>query len=590
MANQQNSGKIGQFGRDFMKYVGSKLPYAPVDTLGLMDHLNPKYKHFYDTGTRRENTLSKFSVSRNTGDEFAEGAIGIDKNYHQYMYSNVDVDKGKRLLDYRVMAAYAEVADALDEICDGMIVEDQRGEIVTVEYKDREFSTTVQAELNKEFRKLMEYFDLSNKGWEYFRHLLIDGELFFEHIIHEDHVEEGILGLVEVPTELVDPIYDNVQNMLMRGYLLRQPIINPKTNTIEKYNFIPFDKHQMCYIHSGMWNEDKTMRLPFIENCRRAYRQLTMMEDSVVVHRLVRSPERLMFNVDVGNLPPPKAEAYLKKLMHNYFSRKTYDNGQGGKVNAFDPQSMLDSYWFAKRQGSEGSSVQSLQQGASFDNIEDLSYFVKKLYKSLHIPVGRLDSTATYDDGTTMLREELKFAKTLIRFQQKFANALKDVFITHLKLKNIWEQYNLKEKSFDVQFNPPTNFYTLREAQILELKTQNFTSIANNEGVSQSYSMKKYLDWSDEEIKSNREWLRVDRKLSWELAQIEQFGPNWQDKLNDQAGQMEAGLGADTGGSAIGGMAAGGAMESPPAFGGEAPDNLAGDGQPTTPDQAESPA
>jgi hypothetical protein len=322
------------------------------------------------------------------------------------MYANVDVDKGKRLLDYRVMAAYAEVADALDEICDSVIVENQRLEIATIKFKDTDYSPTIQSELNKEFKKIVDYFNLDTKGWEYFRNLLVDGEVFFEHIIHEDHTDAGILGLIEVPTELVDPIYDNVQNMLIKGYLLRQPVINPKTNSVEDYNFIPFDKHQMCYIHSGLWNEDKTMRLPFIENCRRAYRQLTMMEDAVVVHRLVRSPERLMFNVDVGNLSPPKAEAYLKKLMHNYFNRKTFDNNQGGRINAFDPQSYLDSYWFAKRQGSEGSSVQSLQQNSGFDNIEDLTYFVKKLYKSLHIPIGRLDSASVYDDGTNMLREE----------------------------------------------------------------------------------------------------------------------------------------------------------------------------------------
>ena len=406
--------------------------------------------------------------------------------------------------------------------------------------------------------------------------MLVDGEVFFEHIIHEEHTDSGILGVVEVPTELVDPIYDNVQNMLIKGYLLRQPVINPKTNTVEKYNFIPFDKHQMCYVHSGTWNEDKTMRLPFVENCRRSYRQLTMMEDAVVVHRLVRSPERLMFNVDVGNLSPPKAEAYLKKLMHNYFSKKTFDNNQGGRVNTFDPQSMLDSYWFAKRQGSEGSSVQSLQQGSGFDNIEDLNYFVKKLYKSLHIPVGRLDSASVYDDGTNMLREELKFARTLIRIQQKFAKALKESFITHLKLKKLWDQYKMKEHHFDITFNPPTNFYTLRESQILELKTNNFTSIGGNENVSQTYAMKKYLDWSDNEIKQNREWLRKDKQLAWELAQIETLGPNWREQLQAQADGMEAGM--DTG--AAGGLPDSGApmtdlgaggVEEPPAFGGAAP-------------------
>lgn len=572
-SSQQNSGKLRQFGRDFMRYVSANLPYSPsvldIDTIGTV---NPTYKHFYNTGTRRENVLAKYSVSKQSDDQFPEGTIAIDQNYHQYMYANVDVDKGKRLMDYRVMAAYAEVADALDEICDSVVVEDQRNSTVNIKYKDTDYSNVIKQEIDKEFKKIVDYFNLENKGWEYFRSLLVDGEVFFEHIIHKDHTDAGILGVVEVPTELVDPIYDNVQNMLIKGYLLRQPVINPKTNTVEKYNFIPFDKHQMCYVHSGTWNEDKTMRLPFIENCRRAYRQLTMMEDAVVVHRLVRSPERLMFNVDVGNLSPPKAEAYLKKLMHNYFNRKTFDNSQGGRINSFDPQSMLDSYWFAKRQGSEGSSVQTLQHSSNFESIEDLNYFVKKLYKSLHIPVGRLDTASVYDDGTSMLREELKFARTLIRIQQKFAKALKDSFITHLKLKKLWDEYKMKEHHFDVVFNPPTNFYTLRESQILELKTNNFTSIGGNDSVSQTYAMKKYLDWSDNEIKQNREWLRKDKQLAWELAQIETLGPNWREQLQSQA---DAGGAPAAGGDMSGGgapMDLGGGVEAPPDFGGPAPE------------------
>jgi hypothetical protein len=569
--HQQNKGSTKQFGRDFMRYVASKLPYAgSVLSADTIAEVNPTYKHFYNTGSRRENVLAKYSVSRQTDDGQPEGSFAMDQKYHDYMYANVDVDKGKRLMDYRVMSAYAEVGDALDEICDSVIVEDQRNDIVSLKYKDTDFSPTIINELDKEFKKIAGYYDLHTKGWEYFRSLLVDGEVFFEHIIHEDHKESGILGLIEVPTELVDPIYDNVQNMLIKGYLLRQPVINPKTNTVEKYNFIPFDKHQMCYVHSGIWNEDSTMRLPFIENCRRSYRQLTMMEDAVVVHRLVRSPERLMFNVDVGNLAPPKAEAYLKKLMHNYFNKKTYDANQGGRINAFDPQSMLDSYWFAKRQGSDGSSVQSLQQSSTFDNIEDLNYFVKKLYKSLHIPVGRLDSASIYDDGTSMLRDELKFARTLIRFQQKFATSLKDSFVTHLKLKNLWEEFDMKEHHFEVVFNPPSNFYTLRESQIMELKTNNFTNIGGNESVSQTYAMKKYLDWNDREIKQNREWLRKDKQLAWELAQIETLGPNWREQLDAQAEGMIAEPGA-TGGDMGGGML-GGTMEDPPAFGGAAPD------------------
>ena len=552
-----------------MQYVSNFLPYSSETLIDDISELNPKYKHFYNSGTKRDELLAKHSITRQTSsDEAPGGQFAVEQKYHNYMYANVDSDKSKRLLDYRIMSAYSEVAEALDEICDEVIYKDEDDQIIQLIFKNSEYGGVVISELHNEFQKFVNYFDFENNGWEYFRRLLVDGELMFEHVIHQKHPEEGILGIIDVPTELVDPIYDNVQNMLIKGYLLRRPIFNPKTNTVEKFDYIPFDKNQITYINSGIWNEDKTMRVPFIENCRRAYRQLTMMEDSVVVHRLVRSPARLMFNVDVGNMSPPKAEAYLRKLMHNFWSRKTFDKHQGSPVNAFDPQSMLDSYWFAKRSGSEGSSVQTLDGGPTLSDLDDLIYFVKKLYKSLRVPTNRLEPDSTYEDSAVILREELKFARFIIRLQRQVAVGIKNSFVTHLKLKKLWDKYKLKEHHFDVKFNPPSSFYTLREQQILDLKQNNFGNMSQSEFISTTFSMKKYLDWSDVEIKQNREWLKKDAALQFEISQIASAGPNWRDAMTGEAdpvgGEMPGG-----------GMAGGSALPAgdpgaPPEFGGEA--------------------
>ena len=557
-----------------MQYVSNFLPYNSETIIDDINELNSKYRHFYNAGSRRDDLLASHSVSKHTAsDDVAAGTFSSEDKYHNYMYANIDSDKAKRLLDYRIMSAYSEVAEALDEICDEAIYKDEDDQIVQLLFKNSEYGGVVVNELSSEFQKFVHYFDLENNGWEYFRRLLVDGELMFEHIIHEKHANEGILGIIDVPTELVDPIYDNVQNMLIKGYILRRPVFNPKTNTVEKFDYIPFDKNQITYINSGIWNEDKTMRVPFIENCRRSYRQLTMMEDSVVVHRLVRSPQRLMFNVDVGNMAPPKAEAYLRKLMHNFWSRKTYDAHQGSPVNAFDPQSMLDSFWFAKRAGSEGSSVQTLDGGPTLSDLDDLMYFVKKLYKSLRVPTNRLEPDSSYEDSATILREELKFARFIIRLQRQFAAGIKSSFITHLKLKKLWEKYELKEHHFDVKFNPPSSFYTLREQQILDLKQNNFGNMSQSEFISTTFSMKKYLDWSDIEIKQNREWLKKDAALQFEIAQISTAGPNWRDGITTGAeGEpgAEAPMGGITGGSAL--PPPGGDMtgSEPPDFGGAA--------------------
>ena len=547
MAGQKQS-KESTFGRSLMKYIGSKLPYSNVDVMDTIGDINPKYKLFYGTGGNREKALTKHSISRHTSDdEHPNGMMSVDKNYHQFMYANVDHDKGKRLRDYRIMALYSEVADALDEICDDFITPDENGDVITMQLFNQDFSSVQKSELEKEFRRFSNYFDFDNKGWDYLRQLLVDGELYFEHVIHKEHVEKGVLGVVSIPTELMDPVYDNVQNMLVRGYLLRRPILNPKTGTTEKVEYIPFDKNQVTYINSGTWNEDKTLRMPFIENARRSYRQLSLIEDAIVIYRLVRAPERLVFNVDVGNMPPPKAEAYLKKLMHSYWSRKTYDNAQGGTVNAFDPQSMLDAFWFAKRSGSEGTSVDQLAGGANLGELTDLMYFVKKLYKSLRVPASRLEPESTYQDDTSILREELKFAKFIIRLQHQFTLGIKESFITHLKLKGIWKEYNLKENDIELLFNPPSSFHAMREQQIFDLKQSNYNNMATGEYVSNTFAQKKYLGWKDVEVKQNREWLRKDKELAFELAQIETMGPNWEEMAAAQAeGQAMAadGLGA----------------------------------------------
>ena len=552
-ANQRDHGRGTTFGRSLMKFIGSKLPYSSLDTITNINEINPKYKLFYDTGTKRESLLAKHSVSQELGEDSGSGQMSVDQNFHKFMYANIDHDKGKRLRDFRVMSMYAEVGDALDEICDDFIVEDENHRVAKIAWRNEELNNTKRNEIEKEFHKFSNHFDLENKGWEYIRRLLVDGELFFEHIIHHEFKDKGVLGIVDIPTEVMDPVYDNVQNMLIKGFILRRPVLNPQTGQTEKVEYIPFDKNQVTYIHSNTWNEDQTMRLPFVENCRRPYRQLSLVEDSVVIYRLVRAPERLVFNVDVGNMPPPKAEAYLKKLMHAYWNRKTYDKAQGTTVNAFDPQSMLDAFWFAKRAGSEGTSVDQLAGGANLGELADLMYFVKKLYKSLRVPTSRLEPDASYQDDTSVLREELKFAKFIIRLQRQVSQGLKESFITHLQLRELWKPYDLKETDFEIEFNPPSSFHTLREQQIFDIKAGNYSTMSGNEFVSNTYSQKKYLDWDDIEVMQNRQWLRKDKELAFELAQIETLGPNWRDVIAQQGMGGEAGMGGDMSGG-MGGL------------------------------------
>ena len=563
----------------------SRLPFAYQIVDSLVRN-NPKFHTFKDQASLRDAMLEDQSIflSQPNIDNYGTGTPGsfsINKDYQAFVYASIDKDKGRRMMDYRRMAAYAELADCLDEICDECIVKNDDGDIIDFKLNGS-FSKTVQDEVTKEFRKFIEIYDLENTGWEKFRQLLIEGELFFENLIKEGKEDLGILGLMSIPSDLINPVFHNVQNELLKGFLLQKPIIGP-TNSInseDQQQLLFLQKAQVSYINSGMWNEFKTFRLPFIENAKRAYRQLSLIEDSVVIYRLVRAPERLVFKVYTGNMPPPKAESYIKGLMMKYWSKKTFNGLEQRVSNVYDPQSMLDAYWFPVDAQGKGTDVSTLNSAGNLGEIKDLDYFLAKLYKSLKVPTSRfLTPGDPFKDGAEITREELRFARFIMRLQAQFAMGIKDTFVTHLKLKGLWKEYKIKEQSLKIRFNEPTSFMAMRNQQLLKMKFENYNTATQSEAISKSYAQKYYLDMTSDEMQENREWLRKDAAMAWELAKITEMGPNFREQLAAAQGAAGAEGG---GGEALGGGGGGGApgAEGIPEFGGgEAPTEAGGEGE-----------
>ena len=256
--------------------------------------------------------------------------------------------------------------------------------------------------------------------------------------------------------------------------------------------------------------------------------------------------------------------------MQNYWSKKAFSLDEDKRVQSFNPQSILDAYWFPKREGSTGTEVSTLPGGQNLGELQDLVYFVKKLYKALKVPTNRIDTeNSQYSADANVLREELKFANFIVRLQAQFASGIKETFITHLKLKKMWKTFELRENAFDLEFVPQRNYFELSRQQVLDLKLNNFTNITANESISQGYGKKECLGWSDEMIKANRAWLSKDAALQHELEQIRGAGADW-----------AAGGGAAP--AAGGGAPAGpGGEEMPPDMGpAGAPGGTAGDETP----------
>lgn len=505
---------------------------------------NPKYKDFDEITDENQELIHKHSIYRDPSEPAA--SFANSKMYAEYIYSKIEVNKIKRIQDYRRMAAFAELSDAIDEICDEAVNLNRKKEVITFLYNNEEISDNARKELNKEWKYFIDLFELEHKGFDYFRQFLIDGELFFEHIISED-AENGIIGVMLLPPELISPVYRNRQNDYIENFVIRVAARNVDQRTSmsarQEEEIAILDKNQVTYINSGIWNEDKTIRLPFIENSRRAYKQLTLLEDSIVIYRLVRAPERLVFKIDVGNMSGPQAEAYLKRMMQQFWSKRSFSSQDGQVANSYNPQSMLDAYWFTKRGDSEGSTVDLMQGGQNLGELEDLKYFLEKLYKTLKVPVSRLSSDSVASASSEEItREELRFAKFVMRIQRQFAEGLKEGFITHLKLKGLYDLYEINKHDIKIEFTTPTNFQVAKNQQVLSMQLDNFSNITTNQSISETYAQKKYLDFTDDEILANRGYLRNDAAFRWELAQIEANGPDWK-KQQAEALEIDPSIG-----------------------------------------------
>tara|TARA_R110000744_G_scaffold10369_4_gene32302 strand:- start:11781 stop:13559 length:1779 start_codon:yes stop_codon:yes gene_type:complete len=507
-----------------------------VDLNQNIEALNPKFHVFRNMGVNRDRAILNNSSTRvkpNRPGGF--GGAGLDQTYNDLIYVSLVENKAERLAEWREIASFAEVGDALDEICNEFINEDDQGRIIDILWsRSCDLTGDQKDAISREFDNFIDSFELRTRGWSYIRRILIEGELYLEHIAHEDYVEEGIVGTMMINNELIEPIFADYRNNIMDSFLYTRYDLEKNTNMRHnafevEHEKVPFDKRQVTYVNSGIWDDNGRYPIAFIENARRAYRQLSLIEDSIVIYRLVRAPERLIFDVDVGNLSGPDSEQYLNKMIQKYWADKTFDPNQNDIVKKFKPQSQLDAFWFARREGSEGTKVTQLAGGANLGELTDLNYFKEKLYNSLRVPNNRLQKENTKKDGAEVLSAELKFAEFIIRMQQQFAAALKDSFFTHLKMKGMSsnDDYFLSTKDLDIKFTPPTNFHELRQQQRLQIKISNFNDFISHESISAIYGQIKYLKWSKGEIEDNIKHLKQEAALSFELEQIKGAGPNW---------------------------------------------------------------
>jgi len=466
--------------------------------------------------------------------EFGTAGGQMGQGMGDTMYGSISTNKVVRLSSYRRMAEFPEVGDAIDEICDSAITSDENDNLLNLKLPSK-FGDLDQKEINNAWSEYINLFDFENRMFEYMRLFCIDGELAWENIVSKTEPTAGVLDIKFLPSESYEFTYDmttqqrvgltvfvndgdvniNAHESEQKQKSSKYSVGNVNIQTLNTYDalndesavFLPSE--QITYINTGLYNSIGSFVFPVLERARRAYNQLAMIEDSIIIYRLVRAPERLVFNVDVGNATRTKAEEEVMKMMQKYNTKKVYNPNTATIANDYDPHSMLESFWFVKSQGGSGTEVTTLGGGQNLGELEDLNYFLRKLYISLKVPYNRYaEPTDNLERSTSINYEEYRFAKFIMRLHNRFALGLKDGFKTHLKLKGIWDKQKIKDKDLKIRFTPPSSFDRYEEQQRMTIIIEQYTSMADREEFSNTFCMERYLGWSKEDIAEN--WKRLE--------------------------------------------------------------------------------
>ena len=450
---------------------------------------------------RKEGRKGQSPVPPNADEAIAIAAGGYYGTY-------VDTDNQARnefemIRRYRDMALHPEVDSAVDEVVNEFIVSDAHDTPVEINLDNLDAGMGIKRKIREEFEYIKRLLNFDNRAHEIIRSWYIDGRLFYHKVIDLDNPKKGItelryidpLKIKKVRQKINDKPKDSFGQQQIKGTALEYEygtfvdyyLYNPKgfykggvlgpigDMSLSKGVKMAIDSITFC--PSGLQDLNKRMTLGFLHKAIKALNQLRMIEDSLVIYRLSRAPERRIFYIDVGNLPKVKAEQYLRDVMARYRNKLVYDSSTGEMRDDKKHMSMLEDFWLPRREGGRGTEITTLPGGQNLGELKDVEYFKKKLFNSLNLPPSRLtDDNKGFNLGKTteVLRDELKFTKFIGRLRKRFGEMFQDMLKTQLILKGIiapedWD--DMKEHIqydflFDNHFNELKNIEMMNQRMI----------------------------------------------------------------------------------------------------------------------------
>ena len=457
---------------------------------------------------------------------------GVDNYIASGFYGQyVDIEGAYRseyelIKRYREMALHPEVDGAIEDVVNEAIVSDLYDSPVEVELSNLKVGEPIKAKIREEFKYIKEIMDFDRKSHEIFRNWYVDGRLYYLKVIDLKRPQDGIQDLRYIdplkikfirqekkkknsdPTIMVRGAKEDVPNPEFDEYYMYTSKPNYPTGMImnSTKGSVKIAKDSITHCTSGLVDRNKNRVLSYLHKAIKALNQLRMIEDSLVIYRLSRAPERRIFYIDVGNLPKVKAEQYLKEVMSRYRNKLVYDANTGEVRDDRKFMSMMEDFWLPRREGGRGTEITTLPGGQNLGELADIEYFQKKLYRALGVPESRIATDGGFNLGRSseILRDELKFAKFVGRLRKRFAAMFNDMLKTQLVLKNVVtpEDWERMEDHIQYDFIYDNQFAELKESELMEGRLNMLTQIEPYIGkyYSTEYVRKRVLRQSDSEI------------------------------------------------------------------------------------------
>ena len=403
---------------------------------------------------------------------------------------------------YREMAMHPEVDSAIEDIIHEAIVADKNDSPVHVNLDNLEVSDTVKNLIRDEFEYIKNLFAFDGKAHEMFRRWYIDGRLYYHKVIDLDDPAKGILEVRYIDPSKIKKVRQinkpKTADEFMKydfGKSEEYFIYNPKgLNNTSANSGIKIAKDAITYVTSGIMDTNRNIVLSYLHKGIKVLNQLRMIEDSLVIYRISRAPERRIFYIDVGNLPKVKAEQYLREVMGRYRNKLVYDAATGEIRDDRKYMSMMEDFWLPRREGGRGTEITTLPGGQNLGELTDVQYFQTKLYKALNVPAGRLDSTTSFNLGRSseITRDELKFTKFVGKLRKKFSDIFNDTLKTQLILKGVITPEDWDDMKEHIQYDYLyDNHFT--ELKNLEMMTEKLNVIGQMDPYIGKYFSVEYI-------------------------------------------------------------------------------------------------